>query len=976
VVVGRWLVAGSALAVVLPLALIPAAAGNAAGGDGFTAQGGLSPAGPGAPAVPPALGQVVDEALARDGVPQLKLTASDGAAQARFGRSVAVQGDTAVIGAILADVDGNAAQGAAYVFVRGDGGWTERQKLTASDGTAFERFGGSLALDGDTLLVGTWGASAERGAVYVFVRDGSGWTEQAKLTAPDAAQNDLFGEYVAIDGDTAVIGAPGVDGAGASFEQGAAYVSTRTGASWSEPSRLPVTGGERGDQSGHGVAIAGDTAFVGVPFAEVGSNFDQGAVDLFARDGEAWEPAGRLSAADGAGIDRFGFSVAAAGDTVAVGAIGAGSSAPGTGAVYVFTSDGGAWNQQAKLGAVDGAPFDNFGNAVALAGDRLVAGADFATVGDNTWQGAAYVYARDGGVWTHLAKLVANDGAPFDGFSGNAVAIDDHTVLAGAQGATVDDHDVQGAAYLFPVTDSGGVRLTAPDGAADDWFGRAVAIDGDTALVGADGADIAGTANLGAVYVFVRDGAGWVEQAKLTGSDVTVFDQFGISVALSGDTAVVGGGSGINAAYVFTRTGQTWRQQAKLTASDDTGADLFGIDVAVSGDTVLVGAREADVDGNPNQGAAYVFTRTGQAWREQARLTASDGAAFDVFGDAVAIDGGTAVVGAAFADPGGTDGGGAAWVFTHDGGAWHEQAKLTASDAGSGDWFGGSVAVSGQTALIGASLDDDGRGAAYAFTRDGASWTEQAKLVAVDGAAGDNFGNAVTIAGNAAVVGAWIDDAARGAAYLFTRDGDAWSEQEKLVPAGIAENDQFGDAVALHGGTVVAGAWLSDIAGRPDQGAAFVYEVDVPHPPEPPPAACDETIVGTHAGALTVSEGVTCLAAGARVLGEVNVLAGAGLVGTAAVVRGPVSAFGASVVELRFSQVTGPVLVSGATGSVSLFASQVTGSVSLLGGSGVSAVAGNTVIGSLSCFGNEPAPVDHGLPNTATGGKLGQCATL
>jgi hypothetical protein len=142
------------------------------------------------------------------------------------------------------------------------------------------------------------------------------------------------------------------------------------------------------------------------------------------------------------------------------------------------------------------------------------------------------------------------------------------------------------------------------------------------------------------------------------------------------------------------------------------------------------------------------------------------------------------------------------------------------------------------------------------------------------------------------------------------------------------------------------------------------------------PVLCDETIVGTHAGALTVSEGVTCLAAGARVQGEVNVLAGAGLVGTAAVVQGPVSAFGASVVELRFSQVTGPVLVSGATGSVSLFASQVTGSVSLLGGSGVSAVAGNTVIGSLSCFGNEPAPVDHGLPNTATGGKLGQCAEL
>jgi hypothetical protein len=142
------------------------------------------------------------------------------------------------------------------------------------------------------------------------------------------------------------------------------------------------------------------------------------------------------------------------------------------------------------------------------------------------------------------------------------------------------------------------------------------------------------------------------------------------------------------------------------------------------------------------------------------------------------------------------------------------------------------------------------------------------------------------------------------------------------------------------------------------------------------PVVCDETITGTHAGALTVAEGVTCLAAGSRVLGEVNVLEGAGLVATAAVVQGPVSAVGATVVEVVFSQVTGPVLVSGATESVSLFASQVTGSVTVLNSGAPSTVSGNTIIGSLSCFGNEPAPVDHGLSNTATGGKLGQCADL
>jgi hypothetical protein len=142
------------------------------------------------------------------------------------------------------------------------------------------------------------------------------------------------------------------------------------------------------------------------------------------------------------------------------------------------------------------------------------------------------------------------------------------------------------------------------------------------------------------------------------------------------------------------------------------------------------------------------------------------------------------------------------------------------------------------------------------------------------------------------------------------------------------------------------------------------------------PVVCDETITGTHSGPLTVEEGVTCLAAGSRVLGEINVLEGAGLVATAAVVQGPISAIGATVVEVVFSQVTGPVLVSGATESVSLFASQVTGSVSVLNAGAPSTVSGNTIIGSLSCFGNVPEPADQGLPNTATGGKLGQCANL
>jgi hypothetical protein len=1124
----------SAVALALPLVGAPTAAHATTGSGATVAGSGVTVAGSGATVtddrvgslgaeggeVPDALARAVDRALTRDAVApaataaggpapasgspgmggsdatpgggdQLKLTASDGAAGDRFGRSVALAGDTAVVGAILATVDGNVAQGAAYVFTRDGAGWTERQKLTGSDGTAFDRFGGSLALDGDTLLVGAWGAAAERGAVYVYTRAGDTWIEQAKLTAPDGAPNDFFGEFVALDGDTAVVGASGVDGADVNFEQGAAYVFTRTGTSWGPPVRLTAPEGARNDQFGRGVAVAGDTVLVGVPFAEVGDNFDQGAVDVFTREGDGWRRSTRLTASDGVGVDRFGFSVAFDGDTALVGTIGAEVNGdPGAGAAYVFTRDGDGWVERAKLSASDGAAFDNFGNAVALTGDRAVVGADFAAVDGNAGQGAAYVFARDGDAWTEQAKLVAADGAPFDGFSGNAVAIADEAVLVGAQGATVDGGAAQGAAYLFPA-DGGvaGTRLTASDGTADSWFGRSVAVSGDTALVGADATDVAGNQNQGAAYVFVRDGDGWVEQAKLTASDGESFDQFGISVALSGDTALVGA-AGPEAAYVFVRTGDGWVERARLTASDGAPSDRFGIAVALSGDTALVGAREADVAGNLNQGAAYVFVRNGDAWTEQAKLTARDGAAFDVFADAVAVSGDTAVVGAAFADPGGADARGAAWVFTRDGDTWVERATLTAADGAAGDWFGTAVAVAGDTVVVGASLDDGGRGAAYVFDRAGDGWVERAKLTAPVPEPGSWFGEAVAVAGRAAVVGALFAGGSQGAAWLFVRDGDGWTERAALTPGEPAPGGQFGNAVTLAGDTAVVGAWTTEVDGDHTQGVAYAYRLAVPVAPPrievepaslaveltagaattepvtianrgeadlhweaatgepgcgaagpswlavaPPagtvvgggsqevavtvdtaglapgdyraalcvtsddpatplvavpvaltvraagggPATCDRIIRGRHAGPLTVTDGVTCLAAGARVVGEVNVRAGAGLVATAAVVQGPVSAIGATRVELSFTQVTGPVLVTGATGPVSLFADQVTGSVSLVAnttGRTAPVVSGNTVIGTLSCLGNQPAPTDHGLPNTATGGAFGQCAGL
>jgi hypothetical protein len=365
-------------------------------------------------------------------------------------------------------------------------------------------------------------------------------------------------------------------------------------------------------------------------------------------------------------------------------------------------------------------------------------------------------------------------------------------------------------------------KLTASDGASDDRFGWSVSLssDGSTALIGSPFDDDKGSSS-GSVYVFTRNGSTWTEQAKLVASDGAGGDNFGWSVSLSSDgsTALIGAyldddpvkGTNSGSAYVFTRNGSTWTEQAKLTASDGAAYDNFGYSVSLSSDgsTVLIGSRYDD-DKGTNSGSAYIFTRNGSVWTQQAKLVASDGAGGDYFGTSVSLssDGSTALIGAYLDDDKGSDSG-SAYVFTRNGSTWTQQAKLVASDGAGGDNFGRAVSLSsdGNTALIGAYGDDDpvkgtNSGSAYIFTRNGSTWTERAKLVASDGAGGDYFGWSVTLSsdGNTALIGAYGDDdkgTNSGSAYVFTRSGTTWTEQAKLVASDGAGGDWFGWSVSL-----------------------------------------------------------------------------------------------------------------------------------------------------------------------------------
>jgi hypothetical protein len=379
-------------------------------------------------------------------------------------------------------------------------------------------------------------------------------------------------------------------------------------------------------------------------------------------------------------------------------------------------------------------------------------------------------------------------------------------------------------------------KLTASDGTASELFGIGVAVSGDTAVVGAP-QKAAPSPVEGAAYVFTRSGGAWTEQAKLVPSDGAAADRFGQAVAMSGDTVVVGAfwhDKGVNldqgAAYVFTRSGGTWTEQAKLTASDGSKDDQFGFSVAVSGDTAVIGAPSDD------QGSAYVFTRAGGSWTEQTKLVGSDAAPEDSFGERVAISGNTAVVGGSGDDVDGKDGQGSAYVFIRSGQTWTEQAKLTASDGAAGDQFGFWVSVSGDTAVLGAFMDDVGtnldQGSAYVFSRDGQTWTEQAKLTASDGAATDQFARSVAVSGHKVVAGAQSDDvdgkAGQGSAYVFTRSTGTWSEQARLVAQDGAAGDTFGVSVGLSGDTAIVGSGFAQVGANPAQGAAYVTSDSTP----------------------------------------------------------------------------------------------------------------------------------------------------
>ena len=280
-------------------------------------------------------------------------------------------------------------------------------------------------------------------------------------------------------------------------------------------------------------------------------------------------------------------------------------------------------------------------------------------------------------------------------------------------------------------------------------------------------------------------------------------------------------------AYIFRRSAGIWAMELKLTAPDGISGVHFGWSVSIDGDNVIIGTpRDDDMGGN--SGSAYIYTRVGGIWSLELKLTAPDGAADDWFGCSVSIDGDYTIIGAPYDDDLGVSSG-SAYIYRRDAGSWPLEKKLTAFDGINGDWFGCSVSIDGDYTIVGSRYDDDlgvSSGSAYIYRRDAGSWPLEKKLTAFDGAAGDEFGVAVSIKGDHAIIGALLDDDMghdSGSAYIFWQEAGIWAIEKKLTAPDGIDDAWFGLSVSIDGCYSIMGAPRDDDMGY-QSGSAYIYE--------------------------------------------------------------------------------------------------------------------------------------------------------
>lgn len=694
-----------------------------------------------------------------------------------LGYSVALHGEVAAVGAPSVQ---SSNPGSVNVYRHVGPAWQQEAVLHTAG--VVSGFGTDVAL-GDDILVATGG-----GAIFTFTRTSGAWQGVDRFTGPGPVS--LSAQRLAIGNGT---------------------VYVRNGTGWTQEAQLQAEAGEifattilDGD-----FALAWSSAFDG-------TSQIRNYAYLFNHDASGWVREARIDLGITSAFNTPPqTSFALSGQTALV-------AFNGVVAPYVRDASGN-WVAQNVFDPLTAAP--GFGAHVALDGDRALASSPGDTVYGWLGAGTTYVFERVGGVWSRAAHVAHTPINYFNYEFGSAVALAGDTMIIGAPGAYTQA-GLTGDATVFSKSGSDWPQVAVLDAGNDhrnERFGAAVAASEDTVLVGAPNAAPDSDFTSGVAYIFEAGSGGWIEQATLRPSE-PYGRGFGSAVALDQDTAVVGVNLGIvagagtqdlvaGAAFVFTRGSGSWPQQARVNGDVMTdGSTGFGTAVAVRGDLLAIG--EPGFGNAHIRGRVHLFTRTGATWSPLAVVEADDGAIDDGFGSALALSGTTLVVGAPSADVGIETGGGAVYVFDDSGGAWAQRAKITAPIPAKLAGFGHSVAFDGDTIVAGAVGAN--RGAAYVYSWLGGAATFRTSLVPANpDAVSTSYGSAVTIsqAGDRIVVGQRDSAApnANGRAFVFALSGADWLPTAELSgeappPQPGLDGDAFGTAVTMAGETAVIGA--------------------------------------------------------------------------------------------------------------------------------------------------------------------------
>lgn len=672
-------------------------------------------------------------------------------------------------------------------------------------------FGIDVAVSGNTMAVGVLPRNAAAGYVHMYIRDGNSWSFET-IIRPD--ENDMydFGAAVALDGNTLVVGATEAQATGS------AYVYVRTNGTWQQETELDI---DRAQGTYYlatmSVAIDDGIIVVGFPYHEYGGGDSwYGRAFVFSRsDDGSWRRTGALQPDLGpnppsALSANFGMSVAVHNSTIAVGAsrdyLDLGSRL-GIAYVFVWSDETQTWSKQAKLKAPEG-----IGSSVSVAIEDDTLAIGYPRV---TETGIIYIFNRANEVWTLDTELTV-DSANSDDNIGYSVSLKGGVLVTGSY----ESNARAGAAYVFSQSENDWefvTRLTAFDRELVHDFGKRVAIDGSLIAVSAPLDDDIAT-DSGSVYVFeeftspataTNEIPIWDQGMKLTPDDFSAGDSYGTSVAVSGDTMAVyaprSGNADESSVYIFVHDGTSWEQEARLVKNGHIQLDAFGNLIALDQDTLVIGSQSSADDDTP--ATVDVYFRINGSWSLQAELSVEGIVSSDLFGKAVAIYNDTIVIGAPNENNENVQDSGSVYVFVRNGSSWEQQARLVAYDPEPLDNFGFAVAIEGERLVVGAPNG----GKAYVFTRSGGTWSFPFKLnPIIDGQKGTIFGATVSIRSERIVVSSPGNEGA----YIFGGLDGIWSHQDVVFTAG--------DTIAAPGMPVS----INDdvvVVGTPDRGLAYVY---------------------------------------------------------------------------------------------------------------------------------------------------------